>query len=231
MARKSLSVIGIVLLVFVLQSCQQSPEKSILKRYFHAVTLNDVTTMSKMAIEPIDLDLESWEIINVSEEVIKPTPLPGYNKNELDLKKQVEDSVGITLDARDELDNAEFERDNARTRAARRAGQKKVDEMQAKYDEIHERHLQLQKDYNEAKEIAADEEEITNFSLGVGSGDIPNLREFTGEVHSTEVEVKVQGESGTKNYKFYLKRYNLKDETSNIPHRGRWIIVKIEPLG
>ena len=226
MKRKSLCAIGVILLLFVLQSCTSNPEEGLLKRYFSAIALNDVTTMSTMAVEPISLDVESWEIISVSEEKIEPASLPEMNRLELELKKKVEESVGITLDAKDELLDAEYERDQARTRAARRAAQNKVKELQATYDEIYAVHQQLQTDYNEAKTVTAREEQIASFSLG--AGDINNIRDLTGQVHSKEVDIKVVGKEATKNYRLYLKMFNLKDEVLNVNRRGQWKIIKFE---
>ena len=226
MKRKSLGAIGVVLLLFVLQSCTSHPEEGLLKRYFSAIALNDVTTMSTMAVEPISMDVESWEIISVSEEKIEPASLPEMNRLELELKKKVEESVGITLDAKDELLDAEYERDQARTRAARRAAQNKAKELQAVYDEIYTTHQQLQTDYNEAKAATAREEQIASFSLG--AGDITNIRDLTGEVHSKEVDIKVIGKEATKNYRLYLKMFNLKDEVLNVNRRGQWKIIKFE---
>lgn len=226
MKRKSLSAIGVILLLFVLQSCTSHPEEGLLKRYFSAITLNDVTTMSTMAVEPISMDVESWEIISVSEEKIEPASLPEMNRLELELKKKVEESVGITLDAKDELLDAEYERDQARTRAARRAAQNKIKELQATYDEIYATHQQLQTDYNEAKTATAREEQIASFSLG--AGDITNIRDLTGQVHSKEVDIKVVGKEATKNYRLYLRMFNLKDEVLNVNRRGQWKIIKFE---
>ena len=226
MKRKSLSAIGVILLLFVLQSCTSHPEEGLLKRYFNAIALNDVTTMSTMAVEPISMDVESWEIISVSEEKIEPASLPEMNRLELELKKKVEESVGITLDAKDELLDAEYERDQARTRAARRAAQNKIKELQATYDEIYATHQQLQTDYNEAKAATAREEQIASFSLG--AGDITNIRDLTGQVHSKEVDIKVVGKEATKNYRLYLRMFNLKDEVLNVNRRGQWKIIKFE---
>lgn len=226
MKRKSLSVIGVILFLFVLQSCTSHPEESLLKRYFNAINLNDVTTMSTMAVEPISMDVVSWEIISVSEEKIEPASLPEMNRLELELKKKVEESVGITLDAKDELLDAEYERDQARTRAARRAAQNKIKELQATYDEIYATHQQLQTDYNETKAATAREEQIASFSLG--AGDITNIRDLTGQVHSKEVDIKVVGKEATKNYRLYLRVFNLKDEVLNVNRRGQWKIIKFE---
>jgi len=228
MLRKNLPVIGIVLLLFLLQSCAQKPEESLLKRYFHAVSLNDVTTMSTMALEPVALEATSWKIVKASEENINPANLPELEKMEKDYKKKLEEHVGPTVDADDALYGAKEKLRTARTRAARSAAQREVDAAQVKFDEEREIHRQLQKNYNEAKAAAAREEEISTFSLG--AGDLPNIREMQGEVHSMEVEVKLETETGAKNYNFWLRSYNLRDETLGRAYRGRWIIVAIEPL-
>jgi len=230
MARKIWPAVGIVLLLAVLTSCSTHPEEGLLKRYFSALQLNDRTTLSTMALEPVDLEAEDWKIITVSEEQVAPCPLPEMNQKELELKKKLESHVGPTLDAEDALYEAKEKLKNARTRSARRAAQKEVEEAQAKYDEERELHRQLQKDYNEAQAVAREEEEIASFSLGMGR--LPNIRDLTGEVFAKEVDVRVTGkEEGTRDYRFYLRRYVLTDETLNLTHRGRWIIVKIEPLG
>ena len=63
-----------------LQSCKSHPEQGLLKSYFHASSLNDVTTMSTMAVDPIKIDAASWSITKVSEEKIEPAALTDLNK-------------------------------------------------------------------------------------------------------------------------------------------------------
>jgi hypothetical protein len=228
MNRKVLSILGVVLLIAVVSSCSSNPEKGLLDRYFNALSLNDNTTLRTMAIAPATFDFTSYEILTVSEEVINPFSLKDMDDHEKELKKQQDDSVGVTLDARDELDNAVFERNNARSRTARAAAQKKVDELQEAYDTQRDAHDELVKQFNAAREAASKEEEIANFSLG---GDYPTIREFVGEVLYREVDIKVTMKDGTtSDYKVFLRRYVLEDEAQNIPHRGRWIIVKFEKL-
>ncbi len=229
MRRKSLSLSGVILLIFVLQSCTSHPEEGVLKRYFQAVRMNDKTTMGTMALEPISPEFISWEIVNVSEERIEPVTLPGLNQREMELKKKVEESVVITVEAREQVDDALFEMENARTRTARRAAQQKVDELQNKYEEIRTNHDQVQTDYNKAKADAAQEEDITSFSLS--AGEIPNIRELTGNVHSKEVDIKVVQPGGEKTFRCYMKKYMLKDEVLNLHRNGRWIILRFEEIG
>jgi hypothetical protein len=228
MDRKTLSLLAVILVLCFFCSCSSNPEEQLLKRYFSALSLNDSTTLSTIALDPADMTADSWEILNVTEDIVEPFKLSDINKDELNFKKQLENHVGVTLDARDEWDNAVYEEERARTRAAKRAAKAKADELKIKYDEILGEHKELQKNYNEAKAAAAKEEEIATFSLG--AGELPTIRDFTGEVSKKEVDVKTEGEDGVKNYRIYMRRYILQDEATGIHHRGRWIIVKFESL-
>jgi len=228
MGKKNLCLLGAILLVVAaFSSCSSQPDKAVIERYFHAIQLNDLTTMSTIAVAPTDIDFKSFEITKLGEAKVQPAGLPDMAKKEVDLKKKLEDHVGPTLDAKDILDAAKEELDNARTKAAKNAAQKKVDDFQAKYDQEYEIHKQLQKDYNDAKAAAAREEETAIFSLGVK--DIPNVRDLTGEVQSKQAEVKVVTKAGAeKAYIFQLRLFNLRDEILNLNRRGRWVITDIK---
>jgi hypothetical protein len=232
MRRKGLIVLGAVAVLFIvvsLQSCKSTPEKSLLGAYFHAISLKDTTTMSKMAVEPISIDAASWAIVSVSEEKIEPTNLVELGKAELEFKKKLEEHVGPVMDAEDALYGAQEELKAARTGAAKSAAKKKADEMQAKFDEEREIHRQLQRDYNEAKAAAQREKDTSLFSLD--AGEVANIMDLTGTVHTKEVDVNVTGKDGKVTlYHFSLRRYELKDEAANLLRRGRWIIVKYAPV-
>lgn len=230
MKKKSLIVIGAVLVLFTLQSCSSKPEQTLLSRYFHSLAMNDNATLSSMALEPISIEVENWKIVGVTEERITAAVLPELSKKEAEFKKKLEDHVGPTMDSSDALDAAKEELSLARTGGAKQAAKKKVDEMQAKYDEEYGLHKDLQKNYNEAKAEAAREEEITHFSLG--AGEVANIRDLTGDVTSKEVDVSIVNKAGvSKTYKLYLRKYELKDEISNLRRNGRWVIIKFEPIG
>lgn len=229
MTRKTCSAVGIILLLSVLNSCGTHPEEGLLKRYFSALTLNDRMTLSTMAMQPISIEAESWEILNVSEEVIEEFKLLEMDTTERKLQKKLTDHIGPVQELDDELWVAKEDLKAARTGAARRAAQKRVDEAQAKFDEERALHSEMQKEVNEAQAAARKEEEIAEFSIG--KGNIPNIRTLTGEVFSKEVDIRTEGQSGTKDYRFFLISYVLEDEPLNITHRGRWIIVKIESIG
>jgi len=229
MARKTCSILGIIILVCILNSCGAHPEEGLLKRYFSALNMNDRMTLSTMAIEPLAIDAEDWEILNVSEELIEEFKLPGMDVAEKELQKKLTDHVGPVQELDDELWAAKEDLKAARTGAARRAAQTRVNETQAKFDEERGIHSEMQKEANEAQAAARKEEEIAEFSLGVGS--LPNIRSLTGELFSKEVDVRAVGQAGTKDYRFFLRRYVLEDEPLNLTHRGRWIIVKIDSIG
>jgi hypothetical protein len=233
MRRKGLvifSAVAVLFVLFSLQSCKSTPEKGLLGAYFHAISLKDPSTMASMAIEPVSIDVASWEIVSVSEEKTEPTNLVELGKAEMEFKKKLEEHVGPVMDAEDALYGAQEELKAARTGASRAAAKRKVDEMQAKFDEERELHKDLQRNYNEARAAAQRERDIGVFSVIGPSGDLPNIMDLTGTVHSKDVDVKIVDKAGMeKLYRFNLRRYELKDEAANVPYRGRWIIVKFAP--
>lgn len=232
MRRKGLIVLGFIAFLFVFvtfQSCKSHPEKQLLSAYFNAISMKDTMTMSTMAVEPMSIDVQSWKIAAVSEVKTEAAMLPDLNKKELELKKKLEDHVGPVMDAEDALYGAQEELKSARTGGAKAAAKKKVDETQVKFDQEREVHRQLQKDYNDAKAAVAREEQISLFSLGAGQ--VANIRDLTGTVLSKDVDVNVVGKDGkAKTYKFFLEKYELKDEATNLARRGRWVIVKFEQV-
>lgn len=228
MSKKILFLIGVFIVLVFMQSCSSDPDKGLLEKYFQADSLNDNATLSTMALAPISINADSHEILSRTEEIIEPAALPDLNTKYLDLKKQLEDSVGPTMLYSDELDDAKFDMETARTPAATRAAKTKVDAAQLKYDEQYEKHKDLQKRKNEAEDAVNREEEITLFSLGIQ--ELINVRDLTGDVAFKEVIVRTVGDQGTKDYKFYLRVYTLVDEAMNQNWRGHWKIIKIEPL-
>jgi hypothetical protein len=229
MRRKGLVVLSVIALALLLSSCKSNPEQGLLNTYFHAVSLKDTMTMSTMALEPVSIDFESWDIVSVGEEAITPFTLAEMNKTELELKKKLEDHVGPVMDAEDALYTAQEEEKLARTGGARATAKKKAAEAQVKYDQEREVHRELQRQYNEAKAAAAKEEQSALFSLG--ERQLVNIRDLTGTVHAKDLEIKAVGKDGqAKNYRFHLKRYELKDETAGITRRGAWKIINFEPV-
>jgi len=230
MRKKTLLVIGLLVAFFIVQGCTSNPEKTLLSRYFNAVTLNDNDTMSSMALEPFQPEMVSWEIVSIGAEEVKPASLPELNKVEIEAKKAQDAQIGPTIDADSAVKEAQDEKDLARSAAGKAAAQRKIDDLQAKYDIEYAKMTELKKAYTAAKAAAAAEEEMTMFSLGVR--ELATVRELTGDVHSKNVEIAVKTKvGGTKNYKLLMKQYLLRDEANNIPHRGRWVIIKFEPLG
>jgi hypothetical protein len=227
--RKSLIILIMALALIAAQSCKSHPEQNLLTKYFNAISMNDTTTMSTMAVDPIKIEAESWKITSVSEEDIQPAALAEIGDKEADLKKQQDANVPKVLDAKDALDIAKDDYTTARTAAAKAAAKAKVDAAQAKYDEEYANHQDIIRQYNEAKAAAAREEEITSFSLGAGQ--LPNIRELTGTVHTKDVQIEVKTKAGAvENYKIWMKMYQLRDEANNVNHRGRWVITKIEKV-
>jgi hypothetical protein len=229
MRNKAFIVIGLLVAFLAIQGCSSAPEKTLLKKYFNAVQMNDNDTMSSMALEPFQPELGSWSIVSIGVEKIEPASLPALNKAEIEAKKLQDAQIGPTIDADTAVKDAQFEMDTTRSASAKAALKKQVAELQAKYDIENGKMQELKKVYNAAKAAAAAEEERTMFSLG--QRELATVRSLTGNVHSKDVEIAITLTSGAvKNYKLLLKQYTLRDEANGIPHRGRWVIIKFEPL-
>ena len=229
MRKKTLIVLGVFLAFFVIQGCTSAPEKTLLKKYFNAVTMNDNDTMSSMALEPFQPELGSWKIVSIGEEKIEPASLPQLNAAEIEAKKAQDAQIGPTIDADTAVKDAQFEMDTTRSASAKAALKRQVAELQAKYDTENAKMQELKRVYNAAKAASATEEEMTMFSLG--ARELPTVRELVGDVHSKTVEISVTNRAGaTRNYRLEMKQYLLRDEANKIPHRGRWVIIRFEPL-
>lgn len=229
MRKKTLIVFGILVAFFVLQSCSSNPEKTLLSRYFNAVSMNDNATMASMALEPAQWELGSWQIVSVSPEKIEPAILPDLSKKEIEAKKLQDAQVGPTMDADTILANAKDELDLARTGGAKAAAKKKVDDAQAAYDTEYGKMKEYKKAYSDAKSAASAEEQATLFSLGLR--ELPSIRDLTGNVHSKEVVVKVTTKQGkATTYRLPMRMYEMKSESGQkLP--SRWVITRFEPVG
>jgi hypothetical protein len=229
MRNTTLCVIGLLVAFLAIQGCTSKPEKSLLSRYFNAVTLNDNDTMSSMALDPFQPEMTAWKIVSIGVEKIEPAKLPDLNKAEIEAKKAQDAQIGPTIDADTLLKDAQYEKDTSRSAAGKAAAQRKIDELQVKYDAENAKMQAFKKDYNAAKAAAAAEEEMTMFSLG--ERELAIVRELTGNLHSKEVEVAITTKAGgTKNYRLYMRQYLLKNEANGAPYRGQWKIIKFEPL-
>lgn len=226
MRKKTLIVIGVFLAFLVIQGCTSAPEKTLLKKYFNAVMMNDNDTMSSMALEPLQPALGSWSIVSIGPEKVEPFNLADLNKAEIEAKKAQDAQIGPTIDADTALKDAQYEKDTSRSAAGKAAAQRKIDELQKAYDIQNGKMQELKKAYTAAKSAASAQEEMAMFSLGVR--EMPTVRELQGQVRSKEVVVAITDKAGaTKNYKLDMRQYDLKDASGRrIP--SRWVIIKFE---
>jgi hypothetical protein len=225
--RDSKEALLILILVFI-QGCEARPEPSLLKSYFHACSLGDVMTMSAIAVDPIKI-AGDWKITKVGEEVIASAALPEMARKEVDLLKQTNAQIPVTMNAQKALAQAKDEFNSARTAAARAAAKAKVDDAQKKSDEEYKLYQDKRKAYIDAKTAAAREEEISGFCLNAGQ--IENIRDLKGNVHSKEIEIRVTANEGkTSKMKITMRMYVLRDEAAGLTRRGQWKIIKFERL-
>jgi len=126
MKHKKLWFLGLALMaVLFYTACSSAPEKTLLQKYFHALSMNDNQTMASMAVEPLAIDAVSYKILSASPESVEPFTLPDLNKKEIDTKKAMDEHVAPVVEAKDTLDAAKDDLDNARTAGSRAALKKR----------------------------------------------------------------------------------------------------------
>src|SRR5512140_611780 len=124
MRKKTLIVIGVFVAFLVIQGCTSAPEKTLLKKYFNAVTMNDNDTMSSIALEPLQPEVASWSIVSIGPETVTPFNLAELNQAEIDAKKAQDAQIGPTIDADAALKDAQYEKDTSRSAGGKAAAQR-----------------------------------------------------------------------------------------------------------
>ncbi|MCK7477049.1 MAG: hypothetical protein M0C28_05665 [Candidatus Moduliflexus flocculans] len=230
MRNKTLIVLGVFVAFFVVQGCTSAPEKTLLKKYFNAVTMNDNDTMSSIALEPFQPELGSWKIVSIGEEKIEPAS-PARPERGRDRGQEGPGRPDRPDDRRRHAPQGRPVREG-HVPLGRRQGRRPEEDRRAP-GQVRRRERQ------DAGVQAGLQRRQGRRGRGRGDDDVlprrPRARRPSasspGDVHSKDVEISVTNRAGaTKNYKLKMKQYLLRDEVNNIPHRGRWIIIKFEPL-
>ena len=230
MRNRALIVIGLLVAFLAIQGCSSAPEKTLLKKYFNAVQMNDNDTMSSMALEPFQPELGSWSIVSIGAEKIEPASLAGAEQG----RDRGQEAAGRADRADDRRRYGPQGRPvrkghlPVRRRQGRRSEEDRRAPGQVRRRERQDAGIQegLQCRQGRRRRGRGDDDVLPRRQR-----ELPTVRELTGDVHSKDVEIAVTNRAGvTKNYRLAMRQYLLKDEVNNIPHRGRWMIIKFEPL-
>lgn len=219
-----------VALLFLLVACQ-GPESLVLKKYFTAVQFKDKKTLGSIAVEPSMPNLTKWEVVSVGLETTEPAPLRSLTQAAEQAKAKLDDCKRKALEAQGTLEVAKQDLDKA-SRKEKAAAQADVDAKKAAYDQAYQAVKDALKTSNNAKEAMETEQKIAKLS----AGDLPGIETMEGDFRAKDVTVKLtvkqeDGTEGAKDYVVSLRAYKLTNPATRRTIRGKWIILRIHPVG
>lgn len=226
MNRKALTIAAALTVSLV--ACQ-GPEHLILKKYFNAVAFKDKMTLASIAVEPTAPNVTKWEVVAVGEERTEVAQLKPLAEAEAQAKAKLDELKGRAREAQGANDAAKAALDAA-ARKDKATAQAAFDESKAAYENAIQAVKDAQKAWNSAKEATALERKITTLS----AGELPQLDTMDGEFRTKDVTVKLtaKAEDGTeteKDYVITMRAYKMKNPATTRTHRGKWIILKLQP--
>ncbi len=223
--KKVFLLVLLSILVFVLTSCQK-PEDATLSRYFSAMSHNDRDTMSAMAAEPIAIEFNSWKLVEVKNTYIEDAPLPGLMEKMEELKKQKQDQLMAVRDKKDLIFDLELKEKETRNRAQKQKIQADIEEANERLLAEEDKFRQIQSDENALKRRIDFEKRMVTLSASIDS----NQELFKGEVHTSEVLVRITSDAGEREYIITLKKHMLHNPVTDRITPSRFVIFKIQTL-
>ena len=213
----------------LLATACSTPEEVTVSQYFKAMKhgeKGDMDTMSSMAVTPLYVKHTSYEVAQIHTPDVQEYPLPGMLEKQRKLEEQRKEQIRVTQTKNGELEDLEFEVEDARGKAKAEMEQK-IEELRtlvnAEKEKVREYTVQLG---NIKKEI---ENEKSLIKLSTGQEN--NLEMFGGEVSQTRVDLKVTLDDGNvADYVMVLRKYILKLKDGVNPIKGRLIILKFQSL-
>lgn len=220
--KKFTALVAVFGLVFFMTSCSK-PEEVTVTKYFQAMSHNDADTMGSMAVEPKNLEYDSYKIIGVSEPLVEEFQLPNLVQMLDDLKKERQKQLNIVRDLQDEIDEFNFEIGETRRRSRKAQLQQQIAEKEEAMKIETDKFRQLVADMGSVKNQIEQERNLVKLSAGIKQS--PEI--YAGETMTSRVDTNVVFKDGSvADYVFELIKYELKVEDRVLP--SRLVILKIQ---
>ncbi len=201
--KKSVFLIVLFGLMFVMVSCQKAPEVTVTK-YFQAMKHNDKGTMSSMAVEPKFVEFKSYKILPVSEPIIDEYKLPAMLQKMEDAKKKRKELAMYATDKRDEVEDLKDELSETRRASRKKELKKQIEDAEVVFYKAEQDFKNLVKDMGELKKKINFEKNLVSVSTGIKN----NPETYSGKVEKSIVRVNVVlADESEKEYVFVLIKY------------------------
>lgn len=220
--KKFTALVAVFGLVFIMTSCSK-PEEVTVTKYFQAMSHNDSDTMGSMAVEPKNLEYDSFKITGVSEPLVEEFQLPSLMQMLEELKKERQKQLNTVRDMQDEIDELNFELGETRRRSRQAQLRQQISEKEEAMKVETDKFRQLVADMGSVKNKIEQEQNLVKLSVGIRES--PEI--YTGQTLLSRVDTHVVFKDGSENdYVFELIKYELKVEDRVLP--SRLVILKIQ---
>lgn len=203
-----------------------APEQSTVDQFFRASQTNDNITLASMSAVGPPVEVQSWEVVEVSSRTTEPYELPGL-AGELEVAEKERDAAAEERkkyfdehqDALEQIIPKLREDPDYKFRG-------RVGEVQEEWMRLLEERREHERTYQELKRAVDRQTRLANRSVMRQV----KLEELQGDIAVTEMLVNVRPRDGNEGlpYKVTLQKYNVSAPESDRPEAARWIIVDIE---
>jgi hypothetical protein len=208
-----------------LLACSGGAETNLLNSFFMAARSGDNATIAAMSATTFPGEgVQSWEVIEVSEETSVPFQLgelrtkAAQARSERDI--QFEKGKYFLEDNYEAIEKIQLKLDEAPDYEFSGA----LGEVQAEWEKIISDRKSLERTAQQFNREAENEAKLANMSLMAQT----NVNNLEGVVLSKHVLVSVTEEAGEKTYAFELQKFDVHEEGATRSLPSRWIIVSIE---
>jgi hypothetical protein len=216
---------AICLAVTFLLSCGGS-DQQVLNKFFAATRAHDNATVAAVSLIalPDDLEVQSWEVVEVRAATNEPFRLPELSRTVEEAKTarddQFEEFSRFRLANYDDLMKIE-ERLDRDPEYEFKGG---LAEIRAEYEGFREERRKHEYRLRDIQQEIEEEKKPATKSLMSST----EIEKFAGEVLTKDVLLTIETGSGEKPYLFTLRKYNLTNQDSGFTPPSRWIITNIE---
>ena len=200
-------------------------ETGVVNQYFTALNAEDTNTLTSFAAVTLDTKVDSWKIVDVSEEVRGPASLPDLVAKQQELEAELEENKkaarawGNDLEIYPKLDRVrELQKDEKSIPSS-------LQPIADKWEEFNAKDRELKAKVDEAKRAVAAERRNTRLSVGQMEG----VESLQGEVVSKTVNLDLTIDGQVKPYVMGLRKYELEGAEAGPRMVSRWFVQSLEP--
>ncbi len=242
--KKVLIIVSVIVLLLLSSACKEK-EQTIVEKYFKAMKVNDNTTLSSMAVNPVSVEFKSFVIKTpLGEKQEVDMTYPRLNVELLKLEKKLTEKQENAKNKKDTFDDAKYyleDKEAAKEDAdAGRFPKEYLNDLQGFYVKADKELKKASREYKSTKyRVRKQKIKIENEKrlMTLSTGITKDIKDYKGKATTRIVETEVVLTDGTKKtYSFKLRKYLVyKDDGSKEKkdikyNKSRFVILEIKAI-